>query len=73
MHSIMCRLGTLKVINENLMGKEELCLAIVVERRVFRENKDRKRKMGLQGVDIIETVTFTFHISKVVAVMFFSS
>ncbi len=69
----MCRLGTLKIINENLMEKEELCWAIVVERMVFRENKDRKRKMGLQGVDIIENVTFTFHISKEVAAMFFSN
>lgn len=40
---------------------------------VFGENKDRKRKMGLQGVDIIENVTFTFHISKEVAAMFFSN
>lgn len=29
--------------------------------------------MGLQGVDIIENVTFTFHISKVVAIMFLSN
>lgn len=43
-----------------------------MERRVFRENKDRKRKMGLHGVDVIENVTFTFHISEV-GVMLFSN
>jgi len=41
-----------------------------VERSVFGENKDRKRKMALHGVVVIENVTFTFHISEVGVILF---